>query len=124
MRDAARLRLREMIATNLDLARRFEELEKRYDAQFKGVFDAIRQLMAHRRSRGGPSASASRRAGPPTGRGGKLRGPDPGLNLGKAGIESWDFAELGPERCPVPFFLSFLLGYQRPVVHDVVTVIK
>jgi hypothetical protein len=40
------VRLREMIATNRDLARRLDELEKRYDAQFKGVFDAIRQLMA------------------------------------------------------------------------------
>lgn len=39
------VRLREMIATNCDLARRLDELEKRYDAQFKGVFDAIRQLM-------------------------------------------------------------------------------
>ena len=35
-----------MIATNRGLARRLDELEKRYDAQFKGVFDAIRQLMA------------------------------------------------------------------------------
>jgi ORF6N domain-containing protein len=40
------VRLREMIATNRDLARRLDELEKRYDTQFKGVFDAIRQLMA------------------------------------------------------------------------------
>lgn len=40
------VRLRELIATNRDLARRLDELEKRYDAQFKGVFDAIRQLMA------------------------------------------------------------------------------
>ena len=40
------VRLREMIATNRDLARRLDALEKRYDAQFKGVFDAIRQLMA------------------------------------------------------------------------------
>jgi len=40
------VRLREMIATNRDLARRLDELEKRYDAQFKGVFDTIRQLMA------------------------------------------------------------------------------
>jgi len=40
------VRLREMIATNRDLARRLDDLEKRYDAQFKGVFDAIRQLMA------------------------------------------------------------------------------
>lgn len=40
------VRLRELIATNRDLARRLGELEKRYDAQFKTVFDAIRQLMA------------------------------------------------------------------------------
>ncbi len=40
------VRLREMIATNRDLARRLDELEKRYDAHFKSVFDAIRQLMA------------------------------------------------------------------------------
>jgi len=40
------VRLREMIATNRDLARRLDELEKRYDAQFKGVFDTIRALMA------------------------------------------------------------------------------
>jgi hypothetical protein len=38
--------LRELIATNKDLARRLDDLEKKYDAQFKGVFDAIRQLMA------------------------------------------------------------------------------
>ena len=40
------VRLRELIATNRNLARRLDELEKRYDAQFKTVFDAIRQLMA------------------------------------------------------------------------------
>jgi hypothetical protein len=40
------VRLREMIATNRDLARRLDDLEKRYDAQFKVVFDAIRQLRA------------------------------------------------------------------------------
>ena len=40
------VRLREMIATNRDMARRLDEPEKRYDAQFRGVFDAIRQLMA------------------------------------------------------------------------------
>jgi hypothetical protein len=40
------VRLRELIATNRDLARRLEELEKRYDAQFKVVFDAIRRIMA------------------------------------------------------------------------------
>ena len=40
------VRLREMIATHKDLARKLEVLEKRYDAQFKVVFDAIRELMA------------------------------------------------------------------------------
>ena len=33
-------------ASHADLARKLAELEKRYDAQFKVVFDAIRQLMA------------------------------------------------------------------------------
>ena len=36
------VRLRELVATNRDLARRLDELEKRYGTQFKGVFDAIR----------------------------------------------------------------------------------
>src|SRR3989337_3599881 len=40
------VRLREMIASHKDLAKRLDELEKKYDAQFKIVFDAIRQLMA------------------------------------------------------------------------------
>jgi hypothetical protein len=34
-----------MIATNKDLAKRLEELEMRYDSQFRVVFDAIRELM-------------------------------------------------------------------------------
>ncbi len=40
------VRLREMIASHKNLARRLDELEEKYDAQFKVVFDAIRQLMA------------------------------------------------------------------------------
>jgi len=39
------VRLREMIATHKDLARKLEALERKYDAQFKVVFDAIRELM-------------------------------------------------------------------------------
>jgi hypothetical protein len=39
------VRLREIIATHKDLARKLDEMEKKYDAQFKIVFDAIRQLM-------------------------------------------------------------------------------
>jgi len=38
--------LRRFIATNRNLARRLDRLEKKYDVQFKTVFDAIRQLMA------------------------------------------------------------------------------
>ncbi len=39
------VRLRELIAANRDLARRLDHLEKKYDAQFRVVFDAIRELM-------------------------------------------------------------------------------
>ena len=39
------VRLREMIASNKELAKRLDELEKKYDSQFKSVFDAIRQIM-------------------------------------------------------------------------------
>jgi hypothetical protein len=35
-----------MLASNANLERRLNELEKKYDSQFKVVFDAIRQLMA------------------------------------------------------------------------------
>jgi len=38
-------KLREIISQHKDLARRLDDLEKKYDAQFKIVFDAIRQLM-------------------------------------------------------------------------------
>jgi len=39
------VRLREMLASNIELARKLEELEKKYDHQFKVVFDAIKQLL-------------------------------------------------------------------------------
>src|SRR5712691_9303802 len=39
------VRLRQMLASNAELARKLEELERKYDRQFKVVFDAIRQLM-------------------------------------------------------------------------------
>ena len=39
------VRLRALIASHKDLARKLEELEKKYDAQFKAIFDAIRELM-------------------------------------------------------------------------------
>ena len=37
--------LRQLLASNKELAKRFDELEKKYDAQFKVIFDTIRQLM-------------------------------------------------------------------------------
>jgi len=37
--------LREMLLSNANLACKLEELEKKYDAQFRVVFDAIRELM-------------------------------------------------------------------------------
>jgi hypothetical protein len=40
------IRLREMLAGHKDLAGKLNALERKYDAQFKVVFDAIRQLMA------------------------------------------------------------------------------
>lgn len=40
------VRLRQILATHEDLARKLEALEKKYDAQFRVVFDAIRELMA------------------------------------------------------------------------------
>lgn len=40
------VRLRRILATHEDLARKMVALEKKYDTQFKVVFDAIRELMA------------------------------------------------------------------------------
>ena len=39
------VRLRQMLASNVELARKLAVLEKKYDAQFRVVFDAIRELM-------------------------------------------------------------------------------
>lgn len=39
------VQLRQMLETHADLARKLAALEKKYDAQFKVVFDAIRELM-------------------------------------------------------------------------------
>ena len=39
------VRLRQMIASHAGLAQKLETLERKHDAQFKVVFDAIRQLM-------------------------------------------------------------------------------
>jgi hypothetical protein len=48
--------LRGLLASNADLARRLDELESKYDDQFKAVFAAIRELMR-------PPASPGRRIG-------------------------------------------------------------
>jgi hypothetical protein len=39
------VKLRQMIASHKDLVSRLDEMEKKYDAQFRVVFDAIRELM-------------------------------------------------------------------------------
>ncbi|MBI3752722.1 MAG: ORF6N domain-containing protein [Deltaproteobacteria bacterium] len=39
------VKLREMLAAHKGLARKLNAMEKKYDSQFKIVFDAIRQLM-------------------------------------------------------------------------------
>ena len=38
------VKLRQMLASNKEFAKRLHELEEKYDAQFKVVFDAIREL--------------------------------------------------------------------------------
>lgn len=55
--------LRRMPASHADLARKLSALEKKYDEQFKMVFDAIRELMAP------PDPGKKRRIGFSPGRG-------------------------------------------------------
>jgi hypothetical protein len=50
------VQLRQMLLSHKELAQKFAALEKKYDAQFKVVFDALRELMT-------PPAPASRRIG-------------------------------------------------------------
>lgn len=50
------LALRGMLSTHKDFAKRIDALEERYDAQFKSVFDAMRELMT-------PPKEAPRRIG-------------------------------------------------------------
>ena len=50
------VKLREMLASHADLARKLADMEKKYDAKFKIVFDAIRELMT-------PPAKPRRRIG-------------------------------------------------------------
>lgn len=39
------VQMRTAMSSNAELARRLDDLEARYDAQFQGIFDAIRMLM-------------------------------------------------------------------------------
>ena len=50
------VKLREMIASHKELAKRLKELEKKYDAQFKVVFDVLQSLIE-------PPAKPKRRIG-------------------------------------------------------------
>lgn len=45
------VRLKEMIASHKDLARKLNELERKYDKQFAVVFEALRQLMEPRKTK-------------------------------------------------------------------------
>jgi hypothetical protein len=47
------VRLRELLATHQELARKLEDMERRYDARFKIVFDTIRALVQAPRAREG-----------------------------------------------------------------------
>ena len=40
------VKLRQLLATHTELAGKLDEMEKKYDGQFRMVFDALRQLMA------------------------------------------------------------------------------
>lgn len=50
------VRMRRMLAGHADLAARLDDLETRYNGQFRVIFEAIRELMA-------PPASPVRRIG-------------------------------------------------------------
>ncbi len=50
------VRLRQLFASHRDLARKLDALERKYDRQFKAVFDGIRELMT-------PPPRARRRLG-------------------------------------------------------------
>lgn len=39
------VKVRELLGTHKDLARKLDELEKKYDSQFRIVFEAIREVM-------------------------------------------------------------------------------
>ena len=59
------VRLRQLLASHKELARKLEELESKYDKQFQVVFEAIRKLMippeSSRRPIGFQAGSVSRK---------------------------------------------------------------
>ena len=42
------VRIRQLMLSHKDIARRLDDLEKKYDHQFSAVFDAIRQLITEK----------------------------------------------------------------------------
>ncbi len=46
------VRLRRMLESNAELSRKLDALERKYDGQFRAVFDAIRELMTPARKPG------------------------------------------------------------------------
>jgi hypothetical protein len=66
------VKLREMLASHRELARRLDEMEEKHDAQFKAVFDAIRELMT-------PPEKPRRRIGFASGAEKSAERQDPGL---------------------------------------------
>ncbi len=41
----ASVHMREAMISHRDMARKLDEMERKYDAQFRAVFDALRELM-------------------------------------------------------------------------------
>ena len=74
------VRLRELLATPADLARRLSELEERCDQQFLVVFKAIRQILSRpygSRRRIGFDVRETRSPYVPLAPGGSAQSPDP-----------------------------------------------
>ena len=57
------VKLRQMLSTNADLARKVEILEKKYDANFRTVFDEIKKLMMQPASQKGKIGFISKKKG-------------------------------------------------------------
>ena len=94
------VRLREMLLTNADLARKLADLERKYDSQFRAVFDAIRQLMAPPPPDQPPkpkSASTSKKTPSPT-------APDGGT------VPAIEISNLQSYRHPPSYHPSAVLG--------------